>query len=154
MKIDKNKPFRWETDEINLIRKYYGSVITEELTKIIGKPRKNINKRAFYYEIPPNERMYGTVEIVFRGKKYKAKGFTYKKVGNSVINATETRVKRAYKTRVVKVTPSPKEIRITVNPQKAEKPNNARQQLKEIPKFTPPEGKVLVQLDNKTWVYR
>jgi hypothetical protein len=145
----KNKqPFTrlWTPEEHALIRQYYGAIRTTELIEILGRGSiKGINQKFAYYGWTPNAPVYGVIEIEYQGKIHKARGFTYKKEGNTVKNKVVVRC-RVNKPRVLKA--KPKEAI-----KKEKKEISHFKQVKEIKPFQIPEGKTLTKVDNKTWKY-
>ena len=149
MKPKNKQPFTrlWTPEEHALIKQYYGAIRTTELIEILGRGSiKGINQKFAYYGWTPNEPIYGTVEITYNGEKHLAKGFTYKKEGNTVKNKVITRC-RVNKPRKVKL--------IQVKPVKERKEVSHFKQVKVIQPFQQPEGKVLtlVSLYPKTYKY-
>jgi len=139
----------WTAKQIQFIRENVGAIKTTEIIRILQRGSiQTINDQCQKNGIKRNPRKYGFVQVMYNGEKYTAKAFTFKRQGNVMLNLTPKGQRDLAKSKA-------KEARLTINPQKAEKPDNARQQLKVIPKFTPPEGKVLFTLPGtKVAVYR
>jgi hypothetical protein len=140
----------WNDEEKALIQTYYGAIRTVSLIDILGRGSiKGINQKFKYYGWTPNQPMYGTVEIMYQGKKHLAKGFTYKKEGNSVKNQV-AKTSATYKPRnLTKL----KALKPKEAVKREKKDHNPFKQSAVIKPFQVPEGKTLTKVDNKTWKY-
>lgn len=158
-KLDQNTKksnTRWSEEEIRFIEVWYGAVKTDSIAAALDRTNIAIWQQCKIQGFKLNSRIYAQhqIETIFNGKVYQMQAFRYtRKENGATVDKTIIRKplgRPRKKTNLEEKEPMAAHRR---KPEfKAKKANNKEQEAR-IQEFKP-EGKTLVQIDKKTWVYR
>jgi len=146
----------WTAEEINFIKSYYGKVKTDAISEVLGRSNSAIFNKCKELEIRIQPHLYQKepLTVTFQGIEYKLTCFRYKKMksGSTVDQTRRLGVKGRPRLHPIKIKEpmSAHRRKPELKPKKA----NNKEQEKELQEFEAPQGKKLVQINKKTWVYR
>jgi hypothetical protein len=151
---------RWTHEEIEFIRQYYGRVKTDSIALALNRSAIAVWQQCKIQGFKLGERIYQTEQLIvtFNGQQHKLQCFQYSRneKGN-VVDKTVVRKKigrpRKYKLNLETKTSEAMSAHRR-KPDLKPKRMNPKVQEKELQEFEIPQGKKLVQIDKKTWVYR
>ena len=146
---------RWNTEEIQFIRSYYGRCKTDSIAMALNRSAIAVWQQCKIQGFKLGERIYSAepMKVHFQGNTHHLHCFRYtRKENGATVDKTIIRKKIG---RPRKHTPKPEPMSAhRRKPEMKEKKRSLKEQIENVQEFKAPTDKKLVQIDKKTWVYR
>jgi len=159
-----NREDLYTEDQIQFVRENYGKLKPDDISNIIQRTRNGVHNIARRYFIKAHKPMYGQIKVTYQGRIHEVMGRRYQviKTEDGLIKidhlkGTKINRKSRKKLYVVEDKETYKKRMMAAHrrkPENREKKADLSRQVALVQEFEAPQGKKLVQIDKKTWVYR